>query len=137
MQNNSTDYNEALELKSQKGIDALNDSSANEDGSEEHDPLAIKVEQKTVFSSLVDEMRKTLRYYMKTSNQAFFNKFYLTGGSAEMLGLKEYVGENLNVDVEVLDPFHSCPEFDVRFDEKGQCVYHNLVDAAEETKEAE
>ena len=77
MQNNSTDYNEALELKSQKGIDALNDSSASEDGSEEHDPLAIKVEQKTVFSSLVDEMRKTLRYYMKTSNQAFFNKFYL------------------------------------------------------------
>ena len=35
----------------------------------------------------------------------FFNKFYLTGGSAEMLGLKEYVGENLNVDVEVLNPF--------------------------------
>ena len=105
MQNNSIDYNEALAMKSEKGIDALNDSSANEDNSGEHDPLAIKVEQKTVFSSLVDEMRKTLRYYMKTSNQAFFNKFYLTGGSAEMLGLKEYVGENLNVDVDVLDPF--------------------------------
>ena len=50
-------------------------------------------------------MRKTLRYYMKTSNQAFFNKFYLTGGSAEMDGLKEYIAENLNVEIELLNPF--------------------------------
>ena len=106
MKNNSMSYDEALVMKHQKGLDALNgESNLGDDESEDTDPLAIKVEQKTVFSSLVDEMRKTLRYYMKTSNQAFFNKFYLSGGSAEMEGLKDYIGENLNVDIEILDPF--------------------------------
>ena len=106
MKNNSMSYDDALVLKHQKGLDALNgESNSGDDESEDTDPLAIKVEQKTVFSNLVDEMRKTLRYYMKTSNQAFFNKFYLSGGSAEMEGLKDYIGENLNVDIEILDPF--------------------------------
>ena len=87
-------------------MDSLNDTASEKNKKEEsHDPLAIKVEEKTVFSNLVAEMRKTLRYYMKTSNQAFFNKFYLSGGSAEIEGLKNYIAENLNVDVELFNPF--------------------------------
>ena len=105
MKSNSMDYESALKLKHEKGMETLNDVDSNSESSERDDPLAIKVEQKTIFSNLVDEMRKTLRYYMKTSNQAFFNKFYLSGGSAGMEGLKEYIGENLNVDIEILDPF--------------------------------
>ena len=105
MKSNSIDYQGDLKLKHKKGMEALNDATSDSESSEPKDPLAIKVEQKTIFSNLVDEMRKTLRYYMKTSNQAFFNKFYLSGGSAEMEGLKEYIGENLNVDIEILDPF--------------------------------
>ena len=104
MKNNDLDYESALNLKHEKGMDSIN--SNNEAHSEEaNDPLAIKVEQKTIFSNLVDEMRKTLRYYMKTSNQAYFNKFYLSGGSAQMEGLKEYIAENLNVEVNILNPF--------------------------------
>ena len=33
--------------------------------------------QGSLGGGLIDELRKTLRYYMKTSNQAFFNNFYL------------------------------------------------------------
>tara|TARA_X000001036_G_scaffold362793_1_gene346466 strand:- start:2775 stop:3839 length:1065 start_codon:yes stop_codon:yes gene_type:complete len=106
MKNNGLDYESALNLKHEKGMESINsDSSKEENSQEEHDPLAIKVEQKTVFSNLVDEMRKTLRYYMKTSNQAYFNKFYLSGGSAQMEGLQSYIAENLNVEVNMLNPF--------------------------------
>jgi Tfp pilus assembly PilM family ATPase len=42
---------------------------------------------------------------MKSSPDAFFNKIYLTGGSANLLGLKDFISTNLNSDVELLDPF--------------------------------
>ena len=112
MKNNGLDYESALALKHQKGMEAINDTDKKKNAEQEnHDPLAIKVEEKTVFSNLVDEMRKTLRYYMKTSNQAYYNKFYLAGGSAQMEGLQNYIGENLNVEVNMLNPFDNteCP----------------------------
>jgi len=105
MNNNELDYEGALSLKHEKGLDSISNENNESDSEETHDPLAIKVEQKTVFSNLVDEMRKTLRYYMKTSNQAFFNKFYIAGGSAQMDGLQSYIAENLNVEVSMLNPF--------------------------------
>jgi len=42
---------------------------------------------------------------MKSSPDAFFNKIYLTGGSASLIGLKDFISTNLNSDVELLDPF--------------------------------
>ena len=99
-------YKEARNLKHTDGIESLKLSNLeSEKNTEDVDPLAIKVEEKTIVSSLIDELRKTLRYYMKTSNQAFFNKFYLSGGSAQMIGLKDCIAENLNVEIELFDPF--------------------------------
>ena len=106
MKNNKISYKKALKLKHKKGLDSLNNDSSKTDESEEpNDPLAIKVEEKTVFSNLADEMRKTLRYYMKTSNQAFFNKFHLTGGGASIPGLQKYIKDELNVELEIFNPF--------------------------------
>ena len=107
MKSNDVDYETAINIKHEKGIESINVSEEESEKDKEHDPLAIKVEQKTVFSNLIDEIRKTLRYYMKTSNQAYFNKFYLCGGSSTMHGLKESIIENLNVEAEVLDPFNN------------------------------
>ena len=50
---------------------------------------------------------KTRLIDVQFTNQAYFNKFYLSGGSAQMHGLKDYVAENLNVEVELLDPFNN------------------------------
>ena len=108
MKGGKIDYKEAVNLKHENGIESIKQSTLDvNEGPQEVDPLAIKVEEKTVFSSLVDELRKTLRYYMKTSNQAFFNKFYLSGGSAQMIGLKDYIAENLNVELELFNPFNN------------------------------
>ena len=42
---------------------------------------------------------------MKTNPQAYFNKIYLTGGSANLIGIKDFISTNLNSEVELLDPF--------------------------------
>lgn len=102
MKINSISKDEAILKLSGSGIESLNENDINIEANE--DPLAIKVEKKTIQSNLVEELRKTLRYYMKSSNQAFFNKFYLTGGGAYIPGLEEYIKRELNVDLERFNP---------------------------------
>ena len=42
---------------------------------------------------------------MKNNNQkAFFNNFYITGGSANLKGLKDFIADTLSVKVEILNP---------------------------------
>ena len=96
------DYKNAEEIKIETGVDS---ATHHDDSDQDDSPIAIKIEEKTVFTNLVEEIRKTLRYYMKTNSQNFFNKFYLTGGSADLVGLKEFIGEHLNVQIEILNPF--------------------------------
>jgi len=102
MKSNNLNYEQAEALKIEKGIDAASTSSST--NTEENDPLAIKVAEDTIYSNLVEELRKTLKYYMKTSNGTFFNKFYLCGGSATTIGLNEFIAENLNIDLELFSP---------------------------------
>ena len=100
MSKNEVDYAEAENLKIEKGVNILESQSTPEESG-----FSIQVSEKTVFTNFVEEIRKSLRYYMKSSPDAFFNKIYLTGGSASLLGLKDFISTNLNSDVELLDPF--------------------------------
>ena len=100
MKKNSLDYEAAEDLKREKGIDILEGS-----GGDTESGFSIQVSEKTIFTNFVEEIRKSLRYYMKANPQAFFNKIYLTGGSANLLGLKDFMKTNLNSEVELLDPF--------------------------------
>ena len=65
----------------------------------------IAIEQRTIFNDLVEEIRKTLRFYMKNNNNSFFNTFYISGGSSLLPGIDKFIADNLNVKVELLDPF--------------------------------
>ena len=97
---NNLTYSEAESLKFEKGVNAINNpSDTSESG------FSIQVTEKTVFTSFVDEIRKSLRYYMKSNPQAFFNKIYLSGGSANLIGLKDLMSTELNSEVALLDPF--------------------------------
>ena len=69
--------------------------------------FGISLEKKTIFNELTDEIRKTLRYYMKNNNQAFFNTFYLTGGSSKLEGLSDFIAKNLNVKTDFLNPLNN------------------------------
>ena len=96
-------------IKIEKGINSLT-SKATDDGGDS--PFSLQMAEKTIYTTLTEEIRKTLRYYMKNSPQAFFNKFYLTGGSAALPGLVDSLSENLNMKVEILDPFEKIENAD-------------------------
>lgn len=100
MEKNKTDYQKAEELKIESGVNSINTSSENEDSG-----FSIQVSEKTVLNNFIEELRKSLRYYMKSNPQAFFNTIYLTGGSSKLIGLKDYIATELNSKVELLDPF--------------------------------
>ena len=104
------DYLSAENKKIENGIKSLDEDKENDEVSEESSevdtmPGGIMIEEKTIFNELVDEIRKTLRFYMKNNNNSFFNTFYITGGGALLPGLDEFITNNLNVKVELLDPF--------------------------------
>ena len=44
---------------------------------------------------------------MKNNNQAFFNTFYLTGGSSKLEGLSDFIAKNLNVKTDFLNPLNN------------------------------
>ena len=132
MTKKNIDYKSAESIKREEGVNSINkdDSSA-----AEVDPLAIKVAESTIFNQLCEELRKTLRYYMKSSNQAFFNKFYITGGSAYLPGLIESIAESLNVELEILNPFEGSPGFEnienpAQYAVAFGCAIRGLVDAS-------
>ena len=103
MEKNSSDYETAENLKINNGLD--NNTEINGEGNESKDSLNLQIAEKSILANLTDEIRKTLRFYVKSNNQVFFNKFYLSGGSAMLPGLQKFIADNLNVDVDILNPF--------------------------------
>jgi len=131
MRKRNVDYNAAELIKREEGVKTLTDDGSS---NTEVDPLAIKVAELTIFNQLTDELRKTLRYYMKSSNQAFFNKFYISGGSAYVPGLIELIAENLNIEIELLNPFDGSPGFEnienpAQYTVAFGCALRGLVEA--------
>jgi len=91
------DYKTAEDNKIDRGVSVF-DKNDNLDDSD-----SIQIMQRNIFSELSDEIRKTLRYYMKSKTGVSYNKFYLSGGSSYMMGLKDFLDNTLNVEFEMLD----------------------------------
>ena len=100
MKTHGMNYEEAENLKFEKGVDALTQSVANDD-----ENAGIQTEQQTILTTLCDELRKTLRYYMKSNPQAKFNSFHFCGGSTKMIGLKDFISSTLRIDLNPVNPF--------------------------------
>ena len=100
MQEFSLDYESANNKKNDLGVNAFNNEKNESSESE-----GISIEKRTIFNDFVEEIRKTLRFYMKNNNQSFFNSFYLIGGCANIPGLGEFIASNLNVTIAEFDCF--------------------------------
>ena len=61
--------------------------------------------ERSVFDNLIEDIRRSLRFYAKQTGQSFFLKILLTGGSANTEGLSELISSKLNIDCDVLNPF--------------------------------
>ncbi|MBI45174.1 MAG: hypothetical protein CMG66_03295 [Candidatus Marinimicrobia bacterium] len=108
------DYKTAENLKSEKGVNVFaEDNASNDDEDNPKEPssenqttnFGISVEKRTCYSELCEDIKRTLRFYMKNNNQAFFNHFYVTGGSAEIPGINDFISSSLNVKVSTFNPF--------------------------------
>ena len=105
-------YSEAEHKKYKDGVNVFESDEGNTE-------QTISVEKRTVLNDLVDEIRKTLRFYMKNNSQAFFNQFYLSGGCSKMIGLDNFIADSLNVKVEIINPLNKI-EYDKTLDNPGQ-----------------
>ncbi|NOZ74543.1 MAG: type IV pilus assembly protein PilM [FCB group bacterium] len=94
----SQDYPVAEETLAKYGVSAHLAEKAETNSS------AIAVADRTIFDNLVEDLRRSLRYYAKTTGQSFFQKIFLSGGGALTPGLAEFVQEKLNVETTILDP---------------------------------
>mgnify|MGYP003321513860 FL=1 len=92
-------YTEAQDLLYKEGVSLVMKSESEDDQS------ALSVAQRSVFDNLVEDIRRSLRFYAKQTGQSFFLKILLTGGAAETPGLAELISSKLSIDCDVLNPF--------------------------------
>ena len=116
MDQQNINYKDAENYKFENGCKQDGNNISKNEETKEFD---LQIAEKSIYTNLVDEIRKTLRYYVKSNNQVFFNKFFLSGGSASLPHLKEFITENLNVKVELFNPFQKIKS-DIQIDNPSQ-----------------
>jgi type IV pilus assembly protein PilM len=94
-------YIEAQDLLFKEGILALKSNATAEQ------TASVGIAERTVYDNLVEDLRRSLRFYAKQTGQSFFLKIFLTGGSAITPGLTEFFKNKLNIETAVFDPFEN------------------------------
>ncbi len=98
-------YVDAQDLLFREGLSALS-SDLSESGSDQTSN-DVGIAERTVYDNLIEDMRRSLRFYAKQTGQSFFLKIFLTGGAASTKGLTGIVNDKLNIECAVFDPFDS------------------------------
>lgn len=91
------EYAEAERLKKDRGMGSLL-------GSAEEGP-SIRVARRLAVDGLLDEVRRSLRYYTKETGVREFEKILLCGGTAAMQNLNSHMAQALSITVEIYNPF--------------------------------
>ena len=94
-------YTEAQDILFRDGITASKKDTSIENTAE------VGIAERTIYDNLIEDMRRSLRFYAKQTGQSFFLKIFLTGGAAATPGLTVMVNEKLNIECAVFDPFAS------------------------------
>tara|TARA_Y100000590_G_C15224979_1_gene827737 strand:- start:40 stop:429 length:390 start_codon:yes stop_codon:yes gene_type:complete len=100
MRSKGIDYESAEKIKFEQGIEVFSDSSESEAGGD----MMISIEKKTAFNDLTDDIKKTLRFYVKNNGNSFFNTCYITGGSSDLPGIESFISSTLGFKVEKFNP---------------------------------
>ncbi len=91
-------YTEAQDILYRDGLSAALSSSADPTG-------GVGIAERTIYDNLVEDLRRSLRFYAKQTGQSFFLKIFLSGGAADTPGLTDFVSGKLNIDCGIFDPF--------------------------------
>jgi len=100
MKSRKCNFEEAEKYKFEFGLE-----KEKETGSKETSMLSLDISEKSTEEQIAQEIKRSLRYYVKEAGSSDFRKILLIGGSSKLLGLPEYLGEQLNIPVEVFNPF--------------------------------
>ena len=102
MSNKKLNYSEASLLVLENGV--------NYSENNQNEPLAetsgIEMTDRNIINDLCDDIRKTLRYYLKNNGNTYFKRFYISGGMAHLKGYKEHIEDSLKITTENLNPFN-------------------------------
>ena len=71
----------------------------------EEDKGIIAITDRSALENFIEDVRRTLRFYAKSSNQSHFTGIYVSGGGSSILGLDALIQERLQLDTVVFNPF--------------------------------
>jgi len=69
--------------------------------------IALEVTVKNTAELITQEVKRSLRFYVKEAGSSDFRKILLVGGSANLKGLPEYLTEQLQIPTEIFNPFNN------------------------------
>lgn len=92
------EYAEAEDMKKTKGMGAFLSGGDDQESS-------IRIARRKAVDSLVDEIRRSLRYYTKETGVRDFDKILISGGSALTKHLNSHLAQALSMNVEIYNPF--------------------------------
>jgi len=102
MTNQKLNYSEASELVFENGVNY----TANSQNVEITETSSIEMTDRSILNDLCDDIRKTLRYYLKNNGNTYFKRFFISGGMAHVKGYKEKIEDSLKISTENLNPFN-------------------------------
>ena len=98
-------YSDAKDTLEKNGVASFSGTNNNTMG---ENSFSLEIAEKTIVNNLIDDIRKSLRYYAKSNNgNANFKRLFISGGFAELEGLKEQIKDELRIESEILNPFNN------------------------------
>ncbi|MCF7793797.1 MAG: pilus assembly protein PilM [Candidatus Cloacimonetes bacterium] len=99
MKQKKLSYQEAEKYKLEHGLIA-------EDEEKQKDSIiALDITEKSATEMIVQEVKRSLRFYVKEAGNSDFRKILMVGGTAKLKGLPEYFTDQLKLETEVYNPF--------------------------------
>lgn len=102
MKKKKVTYPDAFDLLLKDGVSAVSSETKDAEGNP-----GVAVADRTIFDNFVEDIRRSLRYYAKSTGQSFFVKLYLAGGGANTPELSRMIRSKLNLEVDLFNPFEA------------------------------
>jgi type IV pilus assembly protein PilM len=99
MKRKKLEYGEAENYKFEHGM------KLDEGDSDSKSIIGLDITQKTTAEMIVQEVKRSLRFYVKEAGNSDFRKILLVGGGSKLIGLDEYIADQLKLETEIYNPF--------------------------------
>jgi type IV pilus assembly protein PilM len=99
MKQQDISYSEAEQYKMEYGLKEPEKEKENDS------IVALNVAEKSIAEQIIQEVKRSLRFYVKEAGNSDFRKILLIGGGAKLKGLPEFIEEQMNVPTEVYNSY--------------------------------